>query len=143
MFSSQFFFLSFMIIIGQIIKITNSDVKRFCFVFIRKCLLFERKTLFLDKLLKFNCFYIVELKNCKSISSLYFVGLFVKPHGNKVSNLLPKDLFYCVIKNENLNVNTENNFFIQFPKEKKTISKVKCLFIYPEAHTFNFCVHLS
>ena len=33
-------------------------------------------------------------------------------------NFLPKDLSYSVIKNENSNVDTENEFFIYFPEKK-------------------------
>ena len=36
----------------------------------------------------------------------------------------PKDLFYSVIKNENSNVNTENEFLIYLPEEKKSVSKI-------------------
>ena len=55
-------------------------------------------------------------------------------------NFLLKDLSYSMIKNENSNVNTEKEFFIHFPEEKKVSQKwgsqrlLACSMEYASAH---------
>ena len=52
-----------------------------------------------------------------------------------MAHSLPKYLSYSMIKNKNLNVNTEDIFFFYFPEEKKVFKNQMGQFIFHEVHS--------
>ena len=98
---------------------------------------YKKSSIFCDVELKCYCLYIVEFTNCKRISSLYFVRLFVK-----VQSFYSKRSVLCYDKEWKVIINTENRF-LTISLEKSFTETERVFFFCPEGFTAFICMFMG